>query len=658
MKLEKITLHNFRCFGNEETTIGFDNITTLIGNNSSGKTAVLAALNCLLTTRAVSRSDFHVPKETTLEEMKKQDLYIEAKFTFPELDDEATSDNAIAPFFRAFSVSRPDGDLYMRLRLTSTWEESQDPDGSIYTEINYIKCPEEAEINESNTHIAKPADLSRIKFLYIPAVRDPATQIKNTPLSLMGRLLNGINWSKETKAAIKEKSTELNKQFLQERGTKIVSAAIDETWKRFDFDTRFSNARLAFAVDDLMSAIKKSEIKFFPNEEGRESSIHDIGDGLKSLFYISLAGSVLHLESELARTPPQEDEPFSKRLPALTILAVEEPENHIAPHILGRIVDSLKTVALESNAQVILTTHSPSIVKRVDPQNIRHLRYIPEFGISCAKRLSLPDEENTAAQFKYIKGAVTAYPELYFANLVVLGEGESEEIILPRILEARIGTAVDTSGISIVPLGGRHVNHLWRLLHDLDIPHITLLDLDLGRHGGGWGRIKYVIDQLIAYGTSEQALLPDGESSRLDMLNWDNHDNERMRKWIAHLEKFGVYFSNPLDIDFMMLESNLNIYKTILNEDEGPRESTLGNIETETKKALKSDNADITLYSTAQQNLMPWYVYFFLGRGKPTSHFQAFLDLTTDEIINHIPTPLNALAETVKAMLSQDNAEN
>ena len=30
-----------------------------------------------------------------------------------------------------------------------------------------------------------------------------------------------------------------------------------------------------------------------------------------------------------------------------------------------------------------------------------------------------------------------------------------------------------------------YVNHLWRLLADLDIPYATLLDLDWGRDGGG-----------------------------------------------------------------------------------------------------------------------------------------------------------------------------
>jgi len=54
--------------------------------------------------------------------------------------------------------------------------------------------------------------------------------------------------------------------------------------------------------------------------------------------------------------------------------------------------------------------------------------------------------------------------------------------------------------VSFVPLGGRHVNHFWRLLNGLGIPYITLLDLDFGRPGGGWGRIKYALEQLLELG--------------------------------------------------------------------------------------------------------------------------------------------------------------
>ncbi|MCX3880654.1 ATP-dependent endonuclease, partial [Stenotrophomonas maltophilia] len=90
---------------------------------------------------------------------------------------------------------------------------------------------------------------------------------------------------------------------------------------------------------------------------------------------------------------------------------------------------------------------------------------------------------------------VQAFPELYFSRLVVLGEGDSDAIVLPRLLQSK-GAPVDESAISIAPLGGRHVNHFWRLLSALEIPSFTLLDLDVARHQAGWGRIKYVNDQL------------------------------------------------------------------------------------------------------------------------------------------------------------------
>jgi hypothetical protein len=51
--------------------------------------------------------------------------------------------------------------------------------------------------------------------------------------------------------------------------------------------------------------------------------------------------------------------------------------------------------------------------------------------------------------------AVKAYPEIYFAKLVVLGEGDSEQVILPKILE-HYGQDIDAHSISVVPLDGRH----------------------------------------------------------------------------------------------------------------------------------------------------------------------------------------------------------
>lgn len=72
MKLTKIKIQNFQCFGPKEEEILIDNFTTLIGANNSGKTATLKALEKLFgisrKSRILTKSDFHIPKEEILSE--------------------------------------------------------------------------------------------------------------------------------------------------------------------------------------------------------------------------------------------------------------------------------------------------------------------------------------------------------------------------------------------------------------------------------------------------------------------------------------------------------------------------------------------------------------------------------------------------------------
>ncbi|WP_142985011.1 ATP-dependent endonuclease, partial [Klebsiella pneumoniae] len=83
---------------------------------------------------------------------------------------------------------------------------------------------------------------------------------------------------------------------------------------------------------------------------------------------------------------------------------------------------------------------------------------------------TLPEDDVEASV--YVRLAVKAYPELYFARFVILGEGDSERVVIPKIAE-EMGVSLDPSFVPVVPLGGRFVAHFWRLLNDLEIPHAT-----------------------------------------------------------------------------------------------------------------------------------------------------------------------------------------
>lgn len=692
MKLLKLKIYNYRCFGNEEQVIPINDITSFIGNNSSGKTAALSALNCLFSAngadRVLSRSDFHLPKGRKPDEMESQELYIEAVFTFEELEGGEDGTSSVPSFFKSLVVDSPDGTPYLRIRLEATWEKSSNIEGAIESKIYYITCPESEKITEESKTTASRRDLDRIRVIYVPAVRDPSKQLKNASGTMMHQIMNSINWSSSTQEKVKVKIQELNDQFLEEKGVSILGASIHTQWETYDSDTRYSNAQLRFNSTDIDSSIKKSEVVFLPTVTGKECTIEDMSDGLRSLFYISLVDSILDVESKIQMEIDTEPEcvSFNHKPPALTIIALEEPENHIAPHLIGQLVSNLQKIASKNNAQIVLTSHSTAIIKCFAPEKLRYFRLDDNDCATQVRSITLPDKEKLADQYKFIKEAVKAYPELYFAKLVILGEGDSEEIIIPKIWNAK-NSNIDTSGISVVPLGGRHVNHFWRLLNDLKIPHITLLDLDKEREGGGWGRIKYVIEQLIRNGCDKTELLKKddvvlSEKEFNEMHDWDVNDSEGLQSWIAYLERYNVFFSAPLDIDFLMLEHYGDVYKAILNENEGPRlmikekdekhQKYIRDIETskisyqeyekriedDVRHTLKDCGGEGQTYSEVQKKLMVWYTYFFLNRGKPSTHIEAFSMISDKMLISNMPAVFERVFSTAEKVLKENSYED
>lgn len=688
LKLDKVKLYNFRSFSNEQI-INFDDLTVIIGNNSSGKTAALAALNIMFSLtsndRILKRSDFHISKDLKPENMQNQNLYIEAVFSFDEVESEDGEKSPSIPlFYNNMLVDSPNGKPLLRVRLTGVWEKSSNIEGSIESKIEYIVCPENEEITDDNRVIAKRRDLDNIRMLYVPAVRDPSKQLKNVSGTMIHSILSTVRWSEKTKENIKNTIEQLNTHFISENGVSVLNESIHNQWMNYDSDERYSNAVLRFNSTDIESSMKNSEVFFSPTVTEKEYTVDEMGDGFRSLFYISMVNSILDVETKIVEefedTDIEDDErTFLHIPPVLTIVAIEEPENHIAPQLLGKLMLNLKSMAKKNNAQVIITSHSPAIVKRIDTENLRYFRMNKSEMSTVVKTISLPDRNSFAEQYKYIKEAVRAYPEVYFAEMVVLGEGDSEEIILPRYFEA-YGEELDNLGISVVPLGGRYVNHFWRLLSDLDIPYITLLDLDREREGGGWGRIKYAIEQLIETGENKNEFLRLKDGSILTdenlkkMHTWDVNDLKNMDTWISVLEHYNVYYSSPLDIDFMMLESIDDKYIASLASNEGPRIDVVvggkkhkikieknkldpymreywNHVNNDVKQTLKKEGGTGETYTQKQKELMLWYNYFFLNRGKPTTHMSVLSSMSNEELKNNTPEVITKIIKKTKVII-------
>jgi putative ATP-dependent endonuclease of the OLD family len=131
MKIESISLENFRCFGPGRTKIDFESgITAFVGGNGSGKTAVFQAVSRLfgVTTgqRTVRRRDFHLPPNQQ-ELQSGASLSIEAVFSFPELEglDEEEIEDAVPEFFLQMRASAPGAPLKARMKLQAVWTDDE-----------------------------------------------------------------------------------------------------------------------------------------------------------------------------------------------------------------------------------------------------------------------------------------------------------------------------------------------------------------------------------------------------------------------------------------------------------------------------------------------------------------------------------------------------
>ncbi|OMF24593.1 ATP-dependent endonuclease [Paenibacillus sp. FSL H8-0259] len=684
MKLKKIKLSNFRSFGETEETITFNDLTAIIGGNSCGKTTFFNALLRLFgdnqKEREITRADFHLPPDVNPDSINQSNLFIEAIFEFPEVTEHNGIEQYTVPsFFNNFTVDLEEGvPPYIRIRLESTWQRSNQPEGIVDTNIFFIIAPENELPDSENRMSISQTYLSQIKVTYVPALRDPSAQLKMVSGTLLWRLIRRINFDNSFKSEISLKMQGVKDTLSEHEGITKIKQIIGEQWNNYHGDDRYSQLDLHFNTQDMENILKKIDPFFSPTEIENGYTVDLLGDGLRSLFYLSLVGALLKTEEltlkEMFENPEKsiDERMFSIIPPCLTIVCVEEPENHVAPHLLGKIIKNLRDISNNDNAQVILSSHSPAIVKRIDPQEIRHFRSCKTKRATLTRTITLPDKTEEA--YKYVKEAVRAYPEIYFSSLVILGEGDSEEIIIPHVMDL-LDDRISTHEVAVVPLGGRHVNHFWRLLYQLDIPFITLLDLDLERGGGGWGRIKYCLDQLLKNGFDKNVILEvqggrvlsDEEFSK--MHTWT--ERESLDKWVVYLAKYDIYFSAPLDIDFLMLEAFSDQYISLLSQHEGP-EITIGEdnkkvldltsedkaseeytkrISSDVSATLKEGKTGVSKegneYNDFQRELMIWYRYFFLYRGKPSTHMRLLSESDPKQMKEKLPEVFNNMQKKI-----------
>lgn len=483
------------------------------------------------------------------------------------------------------------------------------------------------------------ADQHNLQSLCIfQAHRDSLGVTRHALKNVLKRIERSADWDDKTKSQSQEFAQQLEDNLTAVTAISSITRDLKSCWGDLHDGHYDADPIISVVATEFEQLIRDLTLRFEKSPGGGQRQLEELSEGQVSLLYFALSATLHRLIRKMSDAAPEHLEGFKPLdfVPApLTIFALEEPENHLSPFYLPRLIRLLEELIEAGSAQSFITSHSTSVLTRIDPRNVRYFRNCRQSLVSCVKEIPLPVTDAEVSSF--LRQAILSNPEIYFARLVIIGEGDSERIVIPRIAEA-LGISLDPSFVAFVPIGGLHAQHLWKLVAGLKIPCLTLLDFDLGRHNGGMGRIKNAVEWLSRITESipdNQGLVP--------------HTAEG---WVTCWRPCGLFYSTYLDLDMMMIKAFPAAYKPST-----PFDPTLD--DEEKKKIAKSvfgdsgpGNKDLNRIGAAfTDEELYTYKNLFTSRSKPASHYKALGFLGDRAIVANCPEPLRALIEKARDIL-------
>lgn len=411
MHIANIKLWNFRKFGNDQEIISgkpadlnldfTEGLNVIIGENDSGKTAIIDAIKLVLKTHSyeyikIEDRDFHGERNHLRIELIFSGLKPEEAKNFTEWLGWTGSGKSAMPYLRLiYSVIRSNNKILpadVRAGV-DVYGHPLNAEARDYLKITYLKPLRDAE----GELIAKRN--SRLSQILLG---DPAFKLSGNDHELVGIFMSlKVELQKYFKGELKMLYTdEFGKEqhFFPKEG-KTIKTKIDSYVRSFygdDFETSFDAA-----PSDLKGILEMLSLKL----------LDETHPGLGTLNRLFMAAELLHLNKD--------------NWTGIRLGLVEELEAHLHPQAQMQIIEALQ---LQTNIQLILTSHSPNLASKIKLENI----------IFCDGKKAFPMGS------AYTKLRETDYPflerfldvtkaNLFFAKGLLLVEGAAEEMIIPAI---------------------------------------------------------------------------------------------------------------------------------------------------------------------------------------------------------------------------------
>lgn len=443
MYLKKISLKNWRKFKTKDDEVPAlvvpfkKGLNIIIGENDSGKTAIIDAIRMVLGTNSktaewITEEDF---SEGT------QSLEVECIF-----DNLSTKEEAY--FLEWLTLG---GERLEKSSLRVVLRANKYKDANQVEKISKELVAGPVNHEQSMNSIAQ----EYLKVTYLKPLRDASSELKPGYRSRVAKVIEGLEaFQGEDK----------KKEVID--GFETAFEGLTDNLKEPVLDKIDSHLRGFLSKSDVRGAhVSKKSLTFSEVLRRLELNYDDIKSGLGST-------NILFMALELIALREQEI--------GLQLTLIEEIEAHLHPQAQLRVIKAFEKY-LEENQQLdgqyILTTHSPTLAASVKLENL--------ILIFNENAYPMGDEytQLSKGDYRFLNRFMDATKaNLFFAKGVILVEGFAENILIPAIAQA-IGRPLHEYGVSVVNIQNTQFNRylpiFLRKEGNMNFPVAVITDLDI-----------------------------------------------------------------------------------------------------------------------------------------------------------------------------------